>query len=253
MRRFDCHSERSEESLTNVRPTFVGDPSANRLRMTKEQAQDEGRENGFTLAEIMVVMAITAVVGTILVLIFTNTLRGSGKSQILAVIKQNGQSVLGNIDKTVRDADNIICPTGISPSCSILVVVKDGVYTRYRMVLPDSSDPVPLSCNENGCIAWDQPSKENDLDPNTGQLKSDSQFINDVCLPNSLMSQAAVLTDTNSQTGVSVEDGFFTRNKSAGYKDQLTIEFKLGPGAGVPQAIKEQIDPVKFQTTVQLR
>lgn len=204
---------------------------------------------GFTLLEILVVIAIVAIVGTILVLIFTNTLRGSNKSQVLSVIKQNGQAVLENMDKAIRSSNNVVCPAiippGTSASSSNLVVENGGIYTRYRFINPSST--------ANGLLQQDSPTKTIDLA--TGNLETESVFVNRVCNTSDLMSPTAtaILTDTNTQSGVSVENGSFTRNKSAGFRDQVTISFNLKPGVGAPSSIAGQIDPVSFQTTVQLR
>lgn len=212
-------------------------------------------KNGFTLAEMVVVMAITAIVGTILVLIFTNTLRGSNKAQVLAVIKQNGQSVLENMDKTIRGADDIICPTNPAPSNTI-VVVKDGLYTRYRVALStDGLSTAPAAClgiGKNGCIARDNPVKGTD---------TDETFKNNICfsvnpMPRDITQPVQILTDTNTQSGVKVENGAsssFSVSQSSGYKTNVAINFILSAGAGVPAAISDQIDPVSFQTTIGLR
>lgn len=215
-------------------------------------------ERGFTLAEILVVMAIVAIVGTMLVAVFTNTLRGSNKSQILAVIKQNGQAVLDNMDKTIRAADNLICPT--AGASDTIVVVKNGTYTRYRIALNSyGSGTAPAQCRgtgTNGCIEQDNPVKV--IDAATGQLQTDRAFIDDVCRPTSLMPRDAtqtvqVLTDTNPQSGVSVIEGSFASSKLPGFKDAVTINFKLGAGSGIPSAISDQIDQVVFKTTIGLR
>lgn len=224
----------------------------------KDIVQDDRKNNGFTLAEILVVIAIVAIVGTILVAIFTNTLRGSNKSQILSVIKQNGQAALENMDKTIRSADNLICPT--SGSSNTIVVVKDGIYTRYRIVLSDDGVGTgPVSClgsGANGCIAQDNPVKMVDLA--TGSLQTDTAFINDICPPVSLMPRDAtqpvrILTDTNVQSGVLVDSGSFASSKPPGFKAVVTINFILKAGIGLPAAIAGQVDPVAFRTTVELR
>lgn len=210
-------------------------------------------ERGFTLVEILVVMAIVAIVGIIMVVIFTNTLRGSNKSQILSVIKQNGQAVLENMNNNIRNADNSICST--SPS-NTLVVVKNGTYIRYRISLP-GNDKVPPACFKNGCIVWDNPTKQIDLQ--TNQLETDSAFISSVCGSNDPIPRAGsadtanILTDTNSQTGVAVPSGSFTLSKPPGFKAAVTVAFELQPGVDAPSIIASQIDPVDFQTTIELR
>src|SRR3989338_6075070 len=188
---------------------------------------------GFTLVEILVTMAIVAIVGTILVTIFTNTLRGSNKAQILAVIKQNGQAVLENMDKTIRDADNVAC---LSADGNTLVVVQNGLYTRYRFI--------PSTPTANGFIQQDSP-----VQPASGSNSDIKFFKNNVCT-DPMGTDASVintLTDTNIQTGVSVEcpasdcstnpPAIFTRDPSFGYKDQVTVKFNLKPGISAPAII----------------
>ncbi|MDO8573980.1 MAG: type II secretion system protein [Candidatus Daviesbacteria bacterium] len=226
--------------------------------MKKEKCLPAGRQ-GFTLVEMLVVMAITAIVGTMLMVIFTNTLRGSNKAQILAVIKQNGQAVLDNMDKNIRGADNVICPTPSNPS-NTLVIVKNGCYTRYKFVDP-TPDPNPT---QNGQIQQDNPQP----DPSTPCTQNSpaptpvdiQAFINNVCLDP--MVNPTILTDTNSQTGVSIiktKDSigndlpFFVPSNPSGFKKSVTIQFALKPGVDVPAAISDQIDPVTFQTTIELR
>ncbi|MBI2196751.1 type II secretion system protein [Candidatus Daviesbacteria bacterium] len=189
--------------------------------------------SGFTLVEILVVIAITAIVGTIMVAIFSNTLRGSNKSQILAAIKQNGQAVLDHMDKTIRDADEVVCPKLVNPEPNTLVIVKNGRYTRFRFV------PHPT---DNGSIQQDSPAPGSDI----------NSFLNTVCTYPALAG-TITLTDTNPQSGVSVKSGFFSRSQQAGFKDNVTVSFELGPGSAVPPAVADQIDSVVFQTTVQLR
>lgn len=173
---------------------------------------------GFTLVEIVVVMAIVAIVGVILVMIFANTLRGSSKAQILAVIKQNGQAVLGTMDNAIRNADNVAC---ISTSGDTLVIVKDGIYTRFRF--------------KNDYIE-----KENLLD-----------FTTTTC--SDLSVSPVTLTNTDPKTGVSVQSGSFSRSRQAGSKNAITVSFDLNGGVQAPEVIGGQIDAVKFQTTIQLR
>lgn len=195
---------------------------------------------GFTIVEVLVTIAIVAVVGTMLTGIFTFTLRGSGKSQILSNIKQNGQAVLGMMDESVRDADNVVCPLIVPPdetvSSETLVIEKKGSYTRFRFILP--------SLTTNGVIKSDHPVK--------GASQTPDQFISAVCLADDLKTNEKILTDDNPVTGISVENGSFIRSIKEGYKDQITIIFDLKAGVGNSPALT-QIDPVTFQTSVQLR
>lgn len=202
-------------------------------------------EQGFTITELLVVMVITAIIGTIMVAIFTNTLRGSNKSQILANIKQNGQAVLENMDKTIREADNVVC-TGSIGDYDTLVVVNDGNYTRYRII---------ASGTDNGSVQ-----QAFLIQPPPPASKSDiTEFLQGICTDEMIIDAISVqdLIDNNTQTGVSIGrvsgSEFFTWDHVPGSKDSVTIKFQLGPPVGVPDIIRGQIDPVVFQTTVQLR
>ncbi|MBU1031949.1 type II secretion system GspH family protein [Patescibacteria group bacterium] len=200
------------------------------------------KAKGFTLVEILVVIAIVAIMGTILAAIFVNTLKGSNKSQILAVIKQNGQAVLENMDKTIREADKVVCLDK-----NTLVVVKNGCYTRYKFMTPSET--------QNGQIQEDYPQPDpstpcvqNSPAPTPSDIKT---FTDNVCTDP--MVNPSVLTDTNPQSGVSVNNGSFTPEPQPGFKNSVTVTFTLGPGVGAPAAITGQIDPVEFTTSIGLR
>lgn len=188
-------------------------------------------KNGFTLAEVLVVIAVMAVIGTFLLAIFSSTLRGSNKSQILSSIKQNGQAVLEKIDKEVRRADNIIC---VSNDGSTLVIFKSKIYTRFRFIPPASSS--------NGIIAQDNPVQPTD---------NQELFLNNACYDPLI--NPVVLTDNNPRSGVSVENGSFIKDKPPGFQDQVTIKFDLEAGVEVPPVIADGVGSVTFQTTVQCR
>lgn len=201
-----------------------------------KNGQSAGRQ-GFTLVEVMVAMAIVAIVGTILVAIFANTLRGSSKAQMLSVIKQNGQSVLENMDKTIRNADNVVCVSSLSGDT--LVIVKNGLYLRTRWI--------QATATSNGLIQQDEPAKQ--IDPSTGKLEGDTAFISRVCDSSDPLISPVALTDTELKTGVSLTRGLFVRSRESGFKDSVTVDFDIGPPLEAPQ----DIDPVNFKTTVQLR
>lgn len=195
------------------------------------------KKSGFTLIEALVVIGVLSVIGMIILNVFSRSLRGSNKSQILGSIKQNGQLVLENMDKTIRNSDNVVCPAEKFPDPKTLVVRSAGIYTRYRFT--------------DDLIQKDNPFKQ--TDQSTGKEETDPAFINRVCLFNDPMPGSTILTDTNPKTGVTVISGQFLRSRSAGFSDQLTVKFSLKHGAGAPEAIAGQIDPVHFETTIQLR
>ncbi len=201
-------------------------------------------KSGFTLAELLIVIAVLSTAGLLVLSVFTSSLRGSNKAQILSSIKKNGQSALDSMDKTIRNADNLVCPTLLFPVFT-LVIVKDGIYTRYRFIAQTSL--------VNGQIQQDIPVKQNVKDSNPPREETDSELADRVCPDLSFMLPPNVLTDTDPKSGVSVEEGSFTTNSSPGFKNQVKIQFKLKPGVGAPEGIRGQIDPVSFETTVSLR
>lgn len=195
--------------------------------------------NGFTLVEILVVIAIVAIIGTLLVAIFTSTLRGSNKAQVLAVIKQNGQAVLENMDKTIRVADNVLC---VDP---YLVVASGDDYTRYKFEAP--------TLTANGLIKQDKPLKGSD---SQGVGETEDQFKKRVCSSGDPMTpetKLVILTDTNALTGVSVTRFSPTRDNQGGSKDIVSVLFDLDHAVKMPAGLASQIDPVTFQTTIELR
>lgn len=206
--------------------------------------------NGFTLVEMLIVIAILSVVGVLILTIFTRTLRGNNKSQIIGAIKQNGQLVLETMDKTIRNSDRVVCAPGLT-----IVVVKEGKYTRYRFTAPNTNSSPPA----NGYLQQEifgLPSSP----PSGGDQKL---FIRDfestICTDPSVNPQ--ILTDTNLETGVSVDcidsncntNPVFKGDKPVGYKAQVTINFALWPGVQASQIVRGQIDATRFQTTIQLR
>lgn len=187
-------------------------------------------KNAFTLVEILVVISIMAVVGIILTEVFIRSLRGGNKAEVLAILKQNGQSVLENIDKNIRNSDNIICVDGPG---DLLVIEKGGLYTRYRYVQGQLlEDHLTLASNV----------------PQT-------QFLIDACANVNYADVApAGLTDFEKVIVSSPPNSkIFTTLKSSGFKAIVTINFLLKPGGSIPKNVADQVDPVPFVTTIQVR
>lgn len=199
--------------------------------MNKVRATALGKK-GFTLLEILVVIGVLSVIGVIVVTIFTRTLKGNNRAQLVGAIKQNGQAVLENMSQIIRNADNVVC---VVPDT--IVVVQSGQYTRYKFISSTTT--------ANGYIKEDFPTQPTDKD-----LKV---FIDGLCAPNDTPASPQILTDTNPQTGVSIENGLFTKTGQSGSKDAVTVKFDLLPGKTAPAAVVSSLDAVNFQTTIQLR
>lgn len=183
-------------------------------------------KKGFTLVEILVVIAILGIMGLVVTEIFIRNLRGNEKARILANIKQNGQVLLDKMDKIVRGADNIVCV----PSSDVLVVAREGVYTRYRFKAESGVTTIV---------------EDNPVFSGNGPL---STFVGDICSVNDYPGTSkTVLTDSR----VSIIDYRFSKDSPlAGYKDTVSIIFKLTPTALNEAVI---VDSVEFQTSIGLR
>lgn len=208
----------------------------------------QNSKRGFTIIESLVVIAILAIVGILVLVIFTQSLRGNNRGQILSSIKKNGQAVLETIDKTIRNADKIVCTgtyyTSYTTNSDTLVVVAGGNYTRYRFIPPSGS-------TDNGKIQQDFPTPPSVAanDPKYSKI----YICNNPLGVESSSTTPQTLTDTDTNTGASVQNGSFTRNAKAGFKDTVTISFQIAPPVGASPSLAGQIDPVTFSETVELR
>lgn len=188
---------------------------------------------GFTLIETVVMIGIIGVLGVILTDTLTQIFRGQNKVITISEIKQHGQTMLDQMAKTVREAEKITCPIAVSdipvPSDAI-VVAKNKVYTRYKYQ--------PPTATASGYIFTDN------VQNCTGPQGAG----------------AVILSNTDPAKGVSIRQAdpskqIFTRYFSPGYKDAVTIQFRMGPGEGAAKVAESQVSSsgVLFQTTVQMR
>lgn len=196
---------------------------------------------GFTLIETIVVIAVAGIIGVILTDTITQVYRSQNKSNSLNQIKQNGQTALDYIDKTIRNADRVICLSNsqftVSPFNipSVVVIAKQGNFTRFMFRIPKDN-----TIKENGHIAVDYPNtnmNNNDPDYCTGLVA--------VTEPN-----VVKLTNSDQQTGISVLSGSFTKTSTPGFKDVITIQFTASTG---PSGLAETQSGVQFKTAVELR
>lgn len=180
--------------------------------------------NGFTLVEILIVLSILSILSIIFVQIFFRSLRGSSKAQILGIVKQNGQSALDSMDKSIRTADKIVCPSTNQVS-DTLVLLKDADFIRFKFNAPKTA---PLA---NGFI-----SQDNERD-----------------CTSALALNYTSLTNTHITNGASVLSGSFLVNSKQGFSDLVAISFQIGPGISIPKTLTDIIDPIKMSTSVSLR
>ncbi len=200
----------------------------------------KNKKNGFTFIELLVVIAILSFALTLVLTIFTRTLRGGNKSQVISSIKQNGQLVLEVMDKTIRSSDRVVCTT---ESGDTIVVVKNGTYTKFKFVPPTPTENGYIQKEEFGIPATPPPGSDPYLYVRNFEVS--------ICIDPMVNPQ--IITDTNTKSGASVYNGVFSRTKATGFKDRVSIKFDVKNSVATAQAAAGQIDPVSFQTTVEIR
>lgn len=64
-------------------------------------------QQGFTLIEILVVISIIGILTAITADIFIQIIRGSNKANIVTEIKQNGDNILNQLERVIRNAEEV--------------------------------------------------------------------------------------------------------------------------------------------------
>ncbi len=202
---------------------------------------------GFTLVELLVVVAIMVVLG----LIFTDTLiqsfRGQSKVKAINLIKQNSQVTLDKIANEIRQAEAVVCvsahDTTNNPNnipTDTIVIARNGNFIRYRFYEAKSTSP-----QANGYIAMDYTSS-----PSENACKNEAQ-----------LSQTS-LTDQNLSAGISVvRDGsspvfsWDRKESETGYNDLVTVKFRATAGIGAGETYENTVQEggILFNTTIQVR
>jgi len=85
---------------------------------------------GFTLVELLAVIAITGVVGTLMFGILFTTLRGANKSESLGAIQQNGDAALSQMTRMVRFASELNDPAGCYTGPTPTPIVQTSITIR---------------------------------------------------------------------------------------------------------------------------
>lgn len=89
---------------------------------------------GFTMVELLVVMTIFLSVGGIIVSVLFITFRGTSKSEVVTVVKENGKFALSQMVKSIRYAGslnnpNTCVPTANTPTLTITSLTDGGQTT----------------------------------------------------------------------------------------------------------------------------
>jgi prepilin-type N-terminal cleavage/methylation domain-containing protein len=90
------------------------------------------KNKGFTLIEILAVVAILTVLGSIVVSVITITLRGTKKSDLLENARQNGDAALTQMVKGIRYASSLDNPNSCVPAKSVSSITVTSVTTHTQ-------------------------------------------------------------------------------------------------------------------------
>lgn len=95
------------------------------------------KEQGFTLVEMLAVMVVFIVIGTLIIAIMVTTFRTSNKTDVLTLVKQNGNYAITQMAKTIRDARSLVSPYPCYPSAqstSISIITPDNNAITYSCI-----------------------------------------------------------------------------------------------------------------------
>lgn len=172
--------------------------------------------SGFTLLEMVVSLAIVAVISTALSQVFISTLRTNTKTEILKDMKQTGEIALETIVRLVQNAKSITstCDYAGTTNQSIIIISTDDGETTL------------------GCV----------YDGTASRIASTSaQGTQYLTTPNVTMGGTSCATSTLE----------FVCKGGVGVSSSVTVSFQLAQ-SGVAQGVFEQSSE-SFQTTASMR
>jgi prepilin-type N-terminal cleavage/methylation domain-containing protein len=117
------------------------------IRKQNKHAAQHASTNGFTLVELLVVVTLLVVIGTIIANSLGSIFRGDNKTQTTNAVAQNGDYALSVISDLVTSSINVVdSPASGTPTClaapqSSLVLARD------------DDNFTTLSCDVSGNIA----------------------------------------------------------------------------------------------------
>ncbi len=171
---------------------------------------------GFTLLEMVVSIAIVALVSTVLSQVFITTLRTNTKTEILKDMKQNGELALETMVRLIQNAK------GVTSACTDV-----GVTNQSITIVNQDDGETTL-----GCV----------LDGSTTRLASSSANGIDY-----LTSTNVTLGGTSCETSTIS----FTCKGGLGIENSIMISFSLAQAGTAAQAFEEASEA--FQTSASMR
>ena len=203
------------------------------LRCLRFQVYGLKLKSAYTLIEFLIVISILSLsVGSIL-LFLTSTIKGANQANITAEVKQNGQSVLDNLQSQIRSSSSvralsgseILEPSGYDGQSGVWLTLSTG--EKLTILCLNT-----LVSTNNGWI---------------GVAKQLSTAL----VPESIIGNFQTLTNTNAISGVDIEctaTSFQVNTNS----NLVIIDFKANQGKQAPSRA-DYLAKVQFKTTIALR
>lgn len=98
---------------------------------------------GFTLIEIMVVVAIFTLFSVSLIGILLATIRGGNKAQLTQSLHQEGDAALMTMARVIRQGESVTCASG-----QATVESSDGGSTIFELVLDESVNKIASNSSQ---------------------------------------------------------------------------------------------------------
>jgi prepilin-type N-terminal cleavage/methylation domain-containing protein len=167
------------------------------------------KNNGFTLIEVLVVMALLATVAVIISNMFFTTFRSSTKTKSLTTVKQNGDYTLSVMERLIRGSKEVMssCPEVPPEAPAVTNNITIGML---------NGDEIVFSCDlENKLIASNGAnltSNKVKLDSCSFECRSGGEFYPQIVTIDFTLSQAGETAGEEEQAKIDFKTTVVTRN-----------------------------------------
>lgn len=93
----------------------------------RRQTSEKTFKRGFSLIELLVVLFIFSILGVIVSRALALSLKGSGKSESVSVVKENIEYTASTMERLLRNAKNVVCTS----SSQLEYTNENGVAGRF--------------------------------------------------------------------------------------------------------------------------
>lgn len=197
---------------------------------------------GYTLVELLAVIVIMVVVGSIVATIIVNSLRGTSKTNVLNSVRQNGNYTILQMSKMIAYAQYF---NGVSPDGTTYSTNCTGLSATPSPSPSPSSTPLPTP------TSTPTPYKSIKITSFDGGVTVFSCNGSADTPPNTIASNSASLIDTSAVSLVSNSCYFTCTQNSFGLPPTIGINFTLSQAS--TSGFAEQNASIPFVTSVTMR